>query len=161
LSKLCYDNIIASIHHCYNSIFPGATNLPEKKAVYEYYDLMIKTIENCEFQTLGHFDFPRRYYDSWNYNKKTVTKILNLLIEKNIVLEINTSTLNSFSNEPMPKLSVIEQYVKLGGKQVVLSSDAHTKERLAYGFDKVVEVLPNRIEIGYIKKKCFVPILET
>ena len=160
LSKLAYDNIIASIHHCYNSIFPGAANILKEQAVYEYYDLMIKTIQNCEFQTLGHFDFPRRYYDSWNYNEKTVNTILNLLVEKNITLEINTSTLNNYSNEPMPSLSVIEQYVKLGGTQVVLSSDAHTKERLAYGFGKMIEILPKKIEIGYIKEKCFVPIIK-
>lgn len=61
-----FDYILGSIHHCYGSVFPGAKNIEESKAIDEYYNLMLKSIQTCEFQAMAHIDFPRRYFDNWN-----------------------------------------------------------------------------------------------
>lgn len=91
-SNYPFDCIIGSIHHCFNNVFPGAANLSEEQAIYEYYELMIQTIIQCEFQVLAHLDFPKRYFDKWVIPSNIIDKILRLIIEKNIILEINTST---------------------------------------------------------------------
>lgn len=44
LLSLPYDNIIASIHHCYNSKFPAPINLNSEQASKQYYELMLKTV---------------------------------------------------------------------------------------------------------------------
>lgn len=43
-SSYPFDCITAGIHHCYNSVFPGAGNLSVSKAIYEYYQIMQKTV---------------------------------------------------------------------------------------------------------------------
>ena len=65
-SSMPFDYILGSIHHCYGSVFPGAKNIEESKAIDEYYNLMLKSIQTCEFQAMAHIDFPRRYFDNWN-----------------------------------------------------------------------------------------------
>ena len=56
-SSYPFDCITAGIHHCYNSVFPGAGNLSVSKAIYEYYQIMQKTVELGGFQVLAHLDF--------------------------------------------------------------------------------------------------------
>ena len=74
-SSMPFDYILGSIHHCYGSVFPGAKNIEESKAIDEYYNLMLKSIQTCEFQAMAHIDFPRRYFDNWNVSDIFVTKL--------------------------------------------------------------------------------------
>src|SRR5574344_1686825 len=74
--------------------------------------------------------------------------ILSTMIDKNILLEVNTSSLNDSCDEPMPSYSVINRYVQLGGNKIVIGSDAHSSDRLSGHFRDVVPRLPNRIQIG-------------
>lgn len=39
-SSMPFDYILGSIHHCYGSVFPGAKNIEESKAIDEYYNLI-------------------------------------------------------------------------------------------------------------------------
>lgn len=64
-SSYPFDCITAGIHHCYNSVFPGAGNLSVSKAIYEYYQIMQKTVELGGFQVLAHLDFPKLFFDKW------------------------------------------------------------------------------------------------
>lgn len=77
--------------------------------------------------------------------------ILSTMIDKNILLEVNTSSLNDSCDEPMPSYSVINRYVQLGGNKIVIGSDAHSSDRLSGHFRDVVPRLPNRIQIGYFR----------
>lgn len=51
-SSYPFDCITAGIHHCYNSVFPGAGNLSVSKAIHEYYQIMQKAIEFGGFQVM-------------------------------------------------------------------------------------------------------------
>lgn len=156
--KQPFDYILGSIHHCYNSVFPGAANLSEKQAIEEYYDIMMNSIRNCVFQAIAHIDFPRRYFDHWNVDRIMMDDLLRLIIKKQIVLEINTSSISKGEFEPMPRYSIIQRYVELGGKRVVLGSDAHTSSVVGCGFKSVIESIPKELEIGYFKKRIFIPL---
>lgn len=150
-SSYPFDCITAGIHHCYNSVFPGAGNLSVSKAIYEYYQIMQKTVELGGFQVLAHLDFPKLFFDKWVIDDDVLDMILSIMIDKNILLEVNTSSLNDSCDEPMPSYSVINRYVQLGGNKIVIGSDAHSSDRLSGHFRDVVPRLPNRIQIGYFR----------
>ena len=157
-SSLPFDYILAAIHHCNNSVFPGAKNLPENQAIFEYYDLMLQSISSYSFQAMAHLDFPRRYFDSWEIPEKTINSILELMIKKEILLEINTSSISNDCTEPLPSYNIIKKYIELGGKKVVLGSDAHNCSFLGNGYDCIRKNLPLELEIGYFKNREFVGI---
>ena len=106
-SSYPFDCITAGIHHCYNSVFPGAGNLSVSKAIYEYYQIMQKTVELGGFQVLAHLDFPKLFFDKWVIDDDVLDMILSTMIDKNILLEVNTSSLNDSCDErDHPKICV-------------------------------------------------------
>lgn len=90
------------------------------KAIYEYYQIMQKTVELGGFQVLAHLDFPKLFFDKWVIDDDVLDMILSIMIDKNILLEVNTSSLNDSCDEPMPSYSVINRYVQLGGNKMKL-----------------------------------------
>lgn len=64
------------------------------KAIYEYYQIMQKTVELGGFQVLAHLDFPKLFFDKWVIDDDVLDMILSIMIDKNILLEVNTSSLN-------------------------------------------------------------------
>ena len=125
-SSYPFDCITAGIHHCYNSVFPGAGNLSVSKAIHEYYQIMQKAIEFGGFQVMAHLDFPKLFFDKWIINNDVLDTILSTMINKDILLEVNTSSLNNPCDEPMPSYFIINRYVELGGNKIVIGSDAHS-----------------------------------
>lgn len=156
--KWPFDNIIASIHHCENGVFPSPKNIIVERASEEYWKLMLETVKFGKFQTLAHMDFPKRYFDFWIYDTNIIDEILNTIIANDIVLEINTSTIFEKNNEPMPTYNIIQRYIELGGTKVVLGSDAHECNSLAAGFIEVCQKLTKEIKIGYFKNKKFIEL---
>lgn len=156
MSTLPFDQIIASIHHCKNQLFPAPKNLPMEQASKEYYELMLKTVEFGKFQTLAHIDFPKRFFDEWLYNTKTLDEIFDIMIDKKMALEINTSMSKGLDYEPMPKYSLIEQYINRGGKRIVFGSDAHHADDLGKNFEIVDNKIPSTLEKGYFAEKRFI-----
>lgn len=80
-SSYPFDCITAGIHHCYNSVFPGAGNLSVSKAIYEYYQIMQKTVELGGFQVLAHLDFPKLFFDKWVIDDDVLDMILSIMID--------------------------------------------------------------------------------
>ena len=160
-AKYCaypFDCITAGIHHCNNAAFPGARNLPVTEALDEYYNIMLKTIELGGFQVLAHLDFPRLFFDSWEIDSGLLDKILSKVVQQNIVLEVNTSSIHNSHDEPLPPYSIIERYRQLGGKKIVLGSDAHCTKDFSNQFKIITQKLSNRFQIGYIRKRIFCPL---
>lgn len=158
MSNLPFDNVIASIHHCENSIFPAPKNLNVEQASCEYWNLMLETVKFGGFQTLAHIDFPRRYFDYWIYNKNIIDEILKTMIDKCIVLEVNTSTIIGQCIDPMPTYDIIQRYRELGGNKIVIGSDAHSKENLALSFEKLNFKCFSELKVGYFINKKFVEL---
>ena len=77
-SSYPFDCITAGIHHCYNSVFPGAGNLSVSKAIHEYYQIMQKAIEFGGFQVMAHLDFPKLFFDKWIINNDVLDTILSI-----------------------------------------------------------------------------------
>ena len=60
-----------------------------------------------------------------------------------------------YKRQPLPRYSIIDRYVQLGGRRVVLGSDAHISVKLGNAFSSVVRKLPNTCVIGYFKNRVF------
>ena len=101
----------------------------------------------------------------FNTIKTVVTTVWNMLsdilltiIKKDIALEVNTSSVNENCVEPLPSFSVIERYQSMGGKKIILGSDAHDCKNLGNAFEETMKRLPRGLNPGYIKGRKFMSL---
>ena len=157
MRELCnYDVIIGSVH-CVKYkelILPYSkidfSELTENE-VYEYLDAYfndVLTILDVEdFDILAHLTCPLRYItgkykieiDLEKFEEK-INKILNTIIEKDIALEVNTSSYNVL-NDFMPTREIIKKYFCLGGRLITIGSDAHITQNASINFEKAIEFI--------------------
>lgn len=130
LSKYPYDLIIGSIHWI-GGLFP-CQQVRERYSAKEFYTMywqeVLKTVQAGGFDVLGHIDFPKRYYGEIYYTEAVIKEIFSTLLEKDIILEINTSSLRKGHEQTMPGKELLEIYRANGGKYVTIGSDAHIVE---------------------------------
>lgn len=87
-----------------------------------------------------------------------LSDILLTIIKKDIALEVNTSSVNENCVEPLPSFSVIERYQNMGGKKIILGSDAHDCKNLGNAFEETMKRLPRGLNPGYIKGRKFMSL---
>lgn len=130
LTKYPYDFIIGSIHWI-GDMFP-CQKVREQYSAKEFYTLywqeVLKTVRTGGFDVLGHIDFPKRYYGEIYYEESFMNEIFCNLVEKDLILEINTSSLRKGHTQTMPGKELLEMYKANGGKYVTIGSDAHVVE---------------------------------
>ena len=113
-----------------------------------YFEDMIRMIQNYDFDVLSHLTVPLRYING-KYNRgidiseyyDVIDTILNMIKEKNIALEVNTSGLGTKFNECFPGEDIIRRYKEIGGSLITIGSDAHTPDRVGYGFTEAKALL--------------------
>ncbi len=130
LAKNPYDFIIGSIHWI-GDMFP-CQKVREQYSAKEFYTLywqeVLKTVKAGDFDALGHIDFPKRFYGEIYYTESVMNEIFRNLVEKDLVIEINTSSLRKGHAQTMPGKELLEIYKANGGKYVTIGSDAHVVE---------------------------------
>lgn len=145
LTKYPYDFIIGSIHWI-GDMFP-CLEVREKYSANDFYSLywyeVLKTVKNGGFDCLGHIDFPKRYYKELVYDETIILKIFSAIIEQNIVLEINTSSLRKGLSTTMPDVTLLKLYKRCGGKYVTIGSDSHVENDLGAGIDCALKLMQN------------------
>jgi histidinol-phosphatase (PHP family) len=138
LAKYPYDFVIGSIHWI-GDMFP-CQKVREQYSAKEFYTLywqeVLKTAQAGGFDALGHIDFPKRYYGEIYYEESIINEIFRNLLEKDLVIEINTSSLRKGHEQTMPGKELLEIYKANGGKYVTIGSDAHIVEDI--GADYVI-----------------------
>lgn len=159
-----YDFVMASLHN-----ISGMTdfytwgnvsgNFDEHLACY------LKEIKEMvrwgRFDALAHLSYPIRYLrdengNNLNFNNfhKEITEIFEIMIEKNIALEINCA-----GSKPtgcgflIPDLTLIKLYKSIGGKLVTIGSDTHRLEYLSLGIENGMESL---LEAGFTHYAVFI-----
>lgn len=127
LAQYPYDFILGSIHWI-GDMFP-CQKVREQYSAKEFYTLywqeVYKTVNHGGFDCLGHIDFPKRYYGEIYYQENMLNEIFKIMMEKDIILEINTSSLRKGLSDTMPGRELLEIYKGNGGKYVTIGSDAH------------------------------------
>lgn len=141
------DYIIGSIHHIYRMPLRKMSNL--KNAYNLYYESMLKMVENTDIDTLAHMDYIKKRISRNDYDPKIVTEILKTIIDRDIALEINTSGYRR-CGEYFPSNEILDEYIALGGKKVVLGSDAHNLNELYDNIPEATEELNPELTPGVI-----------
>lgn len=122
----------------------------------EYLNTVLEAVKMCQqlhesgqrpFDVLGHLDLAKRYsarycgmYDI-EAGEKIVDEILEACIAADLAIEVNTSTLRTGLDEPMPGQWVFEKYARMGGRRVTLGSDAHSPEDIGANFTDAARML--------------------
>jgi histidinol-phosphatase (PHP family) len=125
-------------------------NYGDKRTVYENYLNHIYKSIHCDyyFDIVAHIGYVIRYapYEDkqmkYNDFKDSFNKILKSIIEKDKILEINSSCNLDFTLF-LPTTDVFEAYYKLGGRKVSFGSDTHTSNRLLDKREDIVKILNN------------------
>lgn len=155
-----FDLIIGAIHWI-DGYFVGDEDLLKKYSKDEiflrYYNLVYQTVKYGMFDVIAHFDFPKRYLDYEYKNYNLIPQIIRMMVDNNIIMEINSSSLRKGLDEAMPSKWILQQYVEMGGKKVTIGSDAHREYEVAEDFDIVNNVIQDLgLVQGYFQNRKFI-----
>ena len=108
---------------------------------------MIKS-KNFEFDVLTHFDLPKKFNKRPENKELIMNKALETLDiakKRDLAIEINTSGLRRDVQEQYPSFKIIEYMHELA-IPILLGSDSHHPDEIAYEFDWIIQRLK---KIGY------------
>lgn len=158
-----FDFIIGSVHYIkvlddYIPVDNTAKHLTDAAEKYfggdiyslaeEYYRLVGESAEKTNATIIGHFDLITkftekeelfdvshpRYINAWK-------KAVDMLIDKNIPFEINTGAISrGYRTTPYPSKEIID-YIKEKGGRLILSSDSHKADTIAFKFKEFSSLL--------------------
>ena len=168
-----YDYVIGSVHYTYKDgkylsvdetpeLFETAVRDCYDNDVYgfieDYYRLVADVVRKTEADIIGHFDLITKFNDGEKYFSENhpryvaaVDEAIKKLIATGKLFEINTGAMaRGYKKVPYPSDVIIKRIAEAGGK-FILSSDAHSKENLDYGFEQVLKWLKDLgIDESYI-----------
>lgn len=113
-----------------------------------YYEGLAALAERDECDIVGHFDLVAkfneknpRFDESHPRYLRPALEALDALLEKDVLIEVNTGAIaRGYRRMPYPMPIFLRRISEKGGR-VVLSSDAHDKNTLLYGFDDACQLL--------------------
>ena len=113
-----------------------------------YFDELLDTAQNAEFDSLAHLTYPLRYiYErtdirpDMNKYSGVIDEIFKALIKRDKALEVNTSGLFELIGTTLPDINLVKRFKELGGKYVTVGSDSHNAEDLGKGVEKGIELI--------------------
>ena len=146
-----YDFIIGSSHICegkdpyYPAFYQGRS---QEEAYREYFQSVIHNIKKFDnFDVYGHLDYVVRYGPEkdrdYCYEKycDLLDQIVDLLLEKEKGLEINTGGIEDGLRDVHPCTGVLRRYRQKGGEIITVGSDAHDPAHIAADFHRAEEAL--------------------
>ena len=144
LAKHRYDYVIGSVHDWPESPFwPSRVGAWVEgrtldEIVEPYYDEIIAAARSGLFDTIGHLDVVKRYLHPYVTAEQLAARpdlqepALRAIVEGGVSLEVNSSGLRYPGAETYPSGPVVARYRELGGKRVVVGSDAHARSSFAH-----------------------------
>ncbi len=117
-----------------------------------YYNSIIEMVNTKEFDfdIISHLDLPKKFNkfpENPNKIMDKVLEVLNYIKQRNLVIEINTSGFRKDVKEQYPSIEIIKKIYELD-IPVLLSSDAHSPNEIAYKFGFMIKILK---DIGFTK----------
>jgi len=111
----------------------------------KYYNTLQKMITSSIFacDIVSHFDLPKKFNKAFQDHgliMEKVSQTLELIKKKKLVIEINSSGFRKEINEQYPSEEIIKLMYELD-IPVLLGSDAHQPEELAYKFKSIIKLL--------------------
>ena len=146
--------IINSVHvvggiDCYNKRF--FKERTQKEVYVEYLTTVYESVNACyRYDAVGHVGYVARkapYKDpaiAYEIYHDWLDHIFDTIIEREKILEVNTSANGRSISVPSPEL--LRAYYERGGRLITFSSDAHDCKRIASGFAAAAKMAA---EIGF------------
>ena len=151
------DYIINSVHVCLGNDCYFPEFFAGKSKEYAYNAYLYRVLESLNapypYDVVGHIGYCSRnavYKDAklrYAEYADVLDKILIKIIEKNKILEVNTSS-KTAGSDFLPDTDILERYFSLGGRKVLFGSDAHDAFRIA---DKREQVSAALSKIGFTR----------
>lgn len=151
-----FDFIIASTHIVdnmdpyYPSYFEGRSYKDGHRRYFE--DELYAVTNYSAYDVYGHLDYILRYgrdpenpFAPMDF-MDIFEEIFKQIISKGKGIELNTGGLYKDLNQTHPCKEYLKLYKKLGGEIITIGSDAHTADKIGYGFDKAKNLL---LECGF------------
>ncbi len=156
LDKRHFDYVIGSIH----SIFDGSAGISDEysaietfsrydpEEVYEeFFRVTDEMVVSGLFDVVGHMDIIQRYgvkyfIDGveWGNYYGALVRILEGVLKRQMVLEINTSGLRQAPQTVYPNPYILSIYTEIGGRNVIIGSDAHNLQDLGAGVKEGIKI---------------------
>jgi len=130
---LPYDFVLGSVHLWLGGLFPSQMRdrgMSVPLCFARYWEQVLLMVRHGGFDCVAHLDFPRRYFRCLEYQPEMADEIFRAMVENDLALEINTSSLRKGLDEPMPGEALLRHYAAQGGRYVTLGSDAHSAQEL-------------------------------
>ena len=110
-----------------------------------YYATMARVVEVTKCDIIGHFDLITKFIEQdpqFNVNHPRYVKAwqsaADILLKTGKPFEINTGAISrGYRTSPYPA-GAIRDYIRAHGGKLILSSDSHQKETIAYRFDEYI-----------------------
>lgn len=154
LSSGSFDFVLGSLHNlCGVPDFyyiDFSKDFPQKLIDCLFNRYVAELTELCSIpgiHSLAHITYPLRYLaegkKSLNLScyEEQFRELFRQMIEKDIALEVNTSTLSCPLGETMPSVSLLKLYRECGGTLITVGSDAHSTERIGSGIRETYRML--------------------
>ena len=109
----------------------------------DYFTLEKDVIRQTNCDIIGHFDLITKFNEQHHYfdtshprYRQAWQSAVDELLKTGKPFEVNTGAISrGYRTEPYPSAE-IRQYIKAHGGTLILSSDAHAKENIAFQFDR-------------------------
>ena len=150
LSANSYDFVIGSLHNIRGHedfYFLDYKSQDVQALLDEYFDELLETAENADFDIMAHITYPLRYIvgeqgmniDMNRYYGR-IDDILRALIKNGRGTEINTSGLRQKYGRTFPEPGIVRRYRELGGRILTIGSDAHRTSDLGNGISEGIKI---------------------
>jgi histidinol-phosphatase (PHP family) len=150
LSQHEFDFVIGSVHYGEDGeiIFQDYFQDRNWADVYlPYIDRLKLAASSGLFDTLGHIDLPKRYapaekrtFDPVQY-KAPLMELFEILVERRMSFEINTSGLRQSPKTSMPGPAIVRWYQEAGGTLVTTGTDSHAPQHVGTGLQQTMDML--------------------
>ncbi|MBQ8551133.1 MAG: histidinol-phosphatase HisJ family protein [Clostridia bacterium] len=157
-AALPYDSVIGSVHVMKDAFgkhtphtqidFSGFSQDAIDEYLTAYFNALEFIAKKADFDILAHLNLPIRYING-KYNMSVniekympqIKRILSVIIDREIALEINTSEIGKTLNDTLPSMDIAALYKSMGGSLITLGSDAHVADTLGNGLKEARDML--------------------
>lgn len=149
LTRVPFDYVIGSVHWV-GPLFMFDTQYISNGTADDifntYFDELDQMVKNADIDIVAHFDIPARTaipilgYEPIRYERK-IRSILDIIIQRNLALDINAAGLRKPSQNLMPDPVILNWYVEMGGRKVTLGSDAHRISEVGQHLDHALKAI--------------------
>jgi histidinol-phosphatase (PHP family) len=149
LKRAPFDYVLGSVHFVGpHFVFDDAYfhNNTADEVYRAYFAEVERLLQAANFDILAHLDVPVRTgkpifgYDPTRYEDQ-IRSILHMVIERNLVLDVNTSGLRKTAQNLSPDPLILKWYAGMGGERLTLGSDAHAASQVGLNLDVALDAV--------------------